>query len=576
MDRLFLSGLVREIAPAVCGCRVRSVRIDPDGGALYLALSGSRARQELVLHVRPGTAGLFTRELPRVPGSLSPREANLGKLLVSSEIVSAETSELDRVVTIELEQTRLSGKKRRRALVFELVAARNSLFVVDADSSRVVDVVTTGSSRLAVGDRYRPLDPPPHASVPARDSEELEHRIGVSGSTIDHRSLLSATGWTPLLVTELLFLMESDNGVSLSIAFDTVQSGLQAKRPGLYVDRDQRHKVLLSPVTLASKSRLEPLPVESFNAAMAEAVRITVNAERSSGARQRLGAGVSRRLKSLRTLTRKLEEQRRKLPEPGALRRKGETLLAGIGQAKRVGGASVRVPDPFHPEGRPIEIEIDPRMSIADNAERLFRRSRKAERTEIELRRRLDELQQQTLYAEGVGVSLDDAVGLDELEAIEREMEEQGLAAVRDKRARKGSREDPKRPTRRAGLATRLPPRSFRTHRGNVILVGRSARSNADLTFRLAKPGDLWLHASGIPGSHVVLKLSGAVEVDEQEIAEAAGYAAHFSKARHDLHVDVMVTERRNVSKIKGAPPGLVRVERARTVRVRPTPPESD
>jgi predicted ribosome quality control (RQC) complex YloA/Tae2 family protein len=85
----------------------------------------------------------------------------------------------------------------------------------------------------------------------------------------------------------------------------------------------------------------------------------------------------------------------------------------------------------------------------------------------------------------------------------------------------------------------------------------------------------LWFHASGIPGSHVVLKLAGAVEADEQEIAEAAGYAAHFSKGRNDAHVDVMVTARRHVTKIKGAPPGLVRVERTRTVRVRPTPPES-
>lgn len=571
MDRLFLSGLVREIASAVRGCRVRSVRLDADGGALSIELSGAAGRRELVLHVRPGTPGLFLREASTIPGSASPREANLGKLLASSEIVSTETSELDRVVTIVLEQTRLSGKKRRRALVFELVAARNSVFVIDADSSHIVDVISTspgGSARLVVGDRYRHLVPPPHASAPARDSQELERRLAEAGGEYDRATLLFATGWTPLLVKELLFSFESDDAKSLSAAFDTLHDRLHENRPVLYVDPNQAHKVELSPMTLASRSELKPFPMESFNAAMAEAVRRSADSERSGTARQRLGASVTRRLKSLRALTRKLELQRGKLPEPAALRRKGETLLAGIGHAERVGAASVRVPDPFHPEGRPIEIEIDPRFGIADNAERLFRRSRKAERTEVELARRLEQLQQQTAYAEGAAVSLEDAVDLGELEAIERELEEQGLIADKSQAA-------PRRPTRRSGPATRLPPRSFRTHRGNVILVGRSARSNADLTFRLARPDDLWFHASGIPGSHVVLKLAGAVEADEQEIAEAAGYAAHFSKGRNDAHVDVMVTARRHVTKIKGAPPGLVRVERTRTVRVRPTPPES-
>lgn len=577
MDRLFLTGLVREIASRVRGCRVRSVRLGPDGGALLLALSGSGERQELVLHVRPATAGLFTRELSRIPGSASPREANLGKLLVSAEIISAETSELDRVVTIELEQTRLSGKKRRRALVFELVAARKSVFVIDADSSRIVDVVSTGTARMVVGDRYHPLDPPPHASAPARDTDELEGRLAAAAVPYDERSLLSATGWTPLLVNELRYMMESEDSASLNSAFETLQGRLQRGEPVLYVDPNQRQKVELSPVTLTSRRRLEALPMETFNAAMLEAVRRTVDAERSSAARQRLGGAVTRRLKSLKVLTRKLEQQRQKLPEPSSLRQKGETLLAGIGRAERVGATNVRVPDPFHPEARPIEIEIDPRIGIADNAERMFRRSRKAERTEVELRRRLEELEQQTAYAEGMALSLEAAVGLVELEAIEREMEEQGMVAERAERGRlpKGALKKTARPS---ASAPRLPPRSFRTHRGSVILVGRSARSNAELTFRLARPDDLWFHASGMPGSHVVLKLAGAAEADEREITEAAGYAAHFSKGRNDSYVEVMVTEKRHVSKIKGAPPGLVRVDRMRTVRVRPTPPgpESD
>lgn len=573
MDRLFLAGLVREIHSSVAGARVRTVRVDGNGGdvrSLTLSLNKSGAPSELVLHLGPGSAGLFTREIARKSVRARPREAKLEKFLASSVIASVDMSELDRVATIVLEQTRLSGKKRRLALVLELVAARKSLYVIDVDSSSVVDCLSTGTARLATGDRYRALDPPPHAALPAANADELERRIKEAGVEalegpkmkveLDKNTLLSVTGWTPLLVKEMQFLIET-GGESAASAFDDLQNRLRASQPVLYVDPDRTSTVLLSPITLASETELSPRAMASFNAVMAEAMRLTVDAERFAALRRRLGSAVRRRHKSLRALRLKLEKQQGLLPSPGELRQKGETLLAGLGQAERIDDAHVRLSDPFHPEGRPIEMEIDPRLGLAENAERMFRRSRKVERTEVELQRRLERVERHVAYAEGVRVSLDDARELDELESIRREMEEQNLLA-------------PEKTSTRSGDGTkRLPPRSFTTHRGNVILVGRSGRSNAELTFRLAKPDDLWLHASGMSGSHVVLKRSGSLEPDEKEILEAAGYAAYFSKGRHDTSVDVMVTARRNVRKIKGAPPGLVRVANVKTVRVRPTPP---
>ena len=587
MDRLFLAGLVREIDSAVAGARVRGVRVDSNGRSLTLSLnkSGNKsgkksgASSELELHLGPGNAGVFTREIARKTGRARPREAKLEKLLASSVIVSVDMSELDRVVTIVLEQTRLSGKKRHLALVLELVAVRKSVYVIDVDSSNVIDCLSTGTARLNPGDRYRALDPPPHASLPAANADELERRIAEATpegpdnpdkpnkpnkeAELDNDTLLSATGWTPLLVKEMQFLIK-EKGESPASAFDDLQNRLRASRPVMYVNPERTSTVLLSPITLESEAELEPRPMASFNAVMAEAVRLTGDAERSQALGQRLGSAVSRRDKSLRTLRQKLERQQGQLPQPAELRQKGETLLAGLRQAERIDDTHVRLPDPFHPEGRPIEMEIDPRLGLPENAERMFRRSRKVERTEVALRRRLEEVEHKLAYAEGVRVSLDDARGPDELvelESIRREMEEQDLLA-------------PDKTSVRSHDGTkRLPPRSFTTHRGNVVLVGRSARSNAELTFRLAKPDDLWLHASGMPGSHVVLKRSGSIEPDEQEIWEAAGYAAYFSKGRNDTYVDVMVTARRNVSKIKGAPPGLVRVSNVKTVRVRPKPP---
>lgn len=573
MDRLFLAGLVREIDAAVAGARVRAVRVENDRGSgrsLILTLNkpGKRsgAASELVLHLGPGSAGMFTRETARTTSRARPREAKLEKLLGSAAIASVVVAELDRVVTIALEQTRLSGKKRHRALVLELMAVRTSVYVIDVDSSNIVDCLSTGTPRLAAGDRYRALAPPPYASLPAANADELERRIEEVTSQrgeLDDNTLLFATGWTPLLVKEMQFLIQ-EKGESPASAFVELQKRLSAAEPVLYVEPHRAFSVTASPLALESETELSPRPMGSFNAVMAEAVRRTGDAGRSHALRQRLSSAVSRRRKSLGTLRQKLGRQQGQLSPPAELRQRGETLLAGLRQAERIDDSHVRLPDPFHPRGRLIEIEIDPRLGLPENAERMFRRSRKAERTEVALRRRLEDVEQQLAYVEGVRVSLDDVTGpdeLDELESIRREMEEENLLTPE------------KVSVRSQGDTKRLPPRSFTTHGGNVVLVGRSARSNAELTFRLAGPNDLWLHAAGMPGSHVVLKRSGSREPDDEDILEAAGYAAYFSKGRHDTHVDVMVTARRNVAKIKGAPPGLVRVANVKTVRVRPKPP---
>jgi predicted ribosome quality control (RQC) complex YloA/Tae2 family protein len=85
----------------------------------------------------------------------------------------------------------------------------------------------------------------------------------------------------------------------------------------------------------------------------------------------------------------------------------------------------------------------------------------------------------------------------------------------------------------------------------------------------LAAPGDLWLHAQGIPGSHVLIKVKPQEETPPDVIEEAARLAVLNSKARGSSNVPVFLAEARHVSKFKGARPGLVRIARYRTINVR-------
>ena len=107
---------------------------------------------------------------------------------------------------------------------------------------------------------------------------------------------------------------------------------------------------------------------------------------------------------------------------------------------------------------------------------------------------------------------------------------------------------------------------------GFTVLVGRSARANDELTFGVASPRDLWLHASGHSGSHVVIKVpENGGEVPRTVVERAAAWAAWHSKARNSGgKVEVHVCRVADVRKPRGVPAGTVELRRYDRVRVYP------
>ncbi len=106
-------------------------------------------------------------------------------------------------------------------------------------------------------------------------------------------------------------------------------------------------------------------------------------------------------------------------------------------------------------------------------------------------------------------------------------------------------------------------------------MVGRSPIENADLTFRVARPNDLWFHAKGTPGAHVILRRSDRAETPDEDLQTAAALAAYYSKARGSLAVPVDYTLRKHVRKQRAAPPGLVWYTQARTILAKPGQPDA-
>jgi predicted ribosome quality control (RQC) complex YloA/Tae2 family protein len=110
--------------------------------------------------------------------------------------------------------------------------------------------------------------------------------------------------------------------------------------------------------------------------------------------------------------------------------------------------------------------------------------------------------------------------------------------------------------------------RRFTSPDGMEVLVGRTARDNDVLTFQIASQRDFWLHVAGAPGSHVIVRNpEGLASLPRETLRFAAELAARHSKAREGGQVSVHLALVKDVSKVKGAPPGQVSLRRYRSVR---------
>lgn len=181
-------------------------------------------------------------------------------------------------------------------------------------------------------------------------------------------------------------------------------------------------------------------------------------------------------------------------------------------------------------------LELDPRLTIAENMARRFRQAAKAERglTIAKVRRETIEAER-TSIAETGHLSVTPSV----------------------------SAGNPSRPQRASARGGAEGFRIFRSSDGFRILQGKNSKANHKLVTREANPFDYWLHAADGPGSHVLIKRDHAgQDVPRRTIEEAAVLAALRSWQAQEGKVRVLLALAKDVHPIKGAPPGQVRVDK--------------
>jgi predicted ribosome quality control (RQC) complex YloA/Tae2 family protein len=192
-----------------------------------------------------------------------------------------------------------------------------------------------------------------------------------------------------------------------------------------------------------------------------------------------------------------------------------------------------------------------------ENAQRYFKDYRKAKDGAEEIPALLAQVEWELRYLDQLEADLEMASTQPEVQEVRRALGEAGYLKGEKRRRR----------------PPRSQPLTFRSPDGLTILVGKNSRQNEEVTFRRASAGDLWLHARGVPGAHVIIK-SGGQEVPEATLHQAAGLAAYYSQDRGATQVAVDYTQRRHVRRVRGARPGLVTYDHEQTLHVTPRGPE--
>lgn len=433
-----------------------------------------------------------------------------------------------------------------------------------------------GASRPALpGQLYQPPPQPAGLAPDALDAAQARSLLDGAPSDVALWRVLvdGLLGVSPQTAREIVYRALGDvqaragqvKGVASLV--ETVAAWVEMLRDGRWqpcLARDAAGAPLaFAPYLLTQRTDavLEPLPSISRAVDLFYGERAQTSGDAYAAARRQTAASLERAVRSLEKRQAALQRELRPAEEIERLRASGEWILA---LATQIAPRQTELPLPEGVELPPIR--LDPALSPAENAAAYFKRYRKARRAAEMGQPRLEALAAELSYLEQLGADLALAADRNEIDAVRAALAEAGYARQRRQAARSDAGQN---------TVQVQGPRRYTSREGYAILVGRNSRQNEHITCDLAGPDDLWLHARGWPGSHVVIR-SGGQPVSEETVRQAAGLAAFYSKAQREAWVDVIVVERRRVRRPPGPRhPGMVMVDGERVVRVRPAVPDS-
>ena len=563
LDALCLTAVAAELRAAVAGGKIDKL-YQPTRDEVVLYVRGQGENVRLLLSANPGhpRANLTTlnRENPEQPPMFCML---LRKHLQGARILELNQPPLERILEFRLETLDELGDRVERRLVLEAMGRHSNLILLDGegrimDCLRRVDSDMSARRQVLPGLFYRQPPEPDKLNPFTIEPEELRLVLeNPLGKEWDKLLLDSFTGLSPLVARELAFRAGGEQE-RLAAELEKLKNNVNENglTPYLLVREGKPVDFTVLPI-LQYGPEMESRPQASFSQMLDEFYERREAADR---VRQR-GQDLVKAVTSARDRTaRKLANQTRELEatrDRERLRELGDILTSNLHAMER-GMEVLRAVDFYDPEGREVEIRLDPLLAPQQNAAKYYKDYNKAKTAEQMLTIQLEKGTRELEYLNSVLENLSLAEGERDLQEIRQELVETGYLR-RGKTAAK-------RQKRVSGK-----PMEFRSSAGLRISVGKNNSQNDQLTTKLAYKSDIWLHTQKIHGSHVILWLEGG-EADAQSLTEAAILAATFSQAGEGSRVPVDYTPVKYVKKPAGARPGMVVYTTYQTAVVDPDP----
>ncbi len=214
--------------------------------------------------------------------------------------------------------------------------------------------------------------------------------------------------------------------------------------------------------------------------------------------------------------------------------------------------SSLGVPQPLQPDstraildyetGETVKVPCDPKLSLKEQVAKFYqnqkRKLRRLQEAELRLERfneTLEKLQSafNTLTVEENWENLTSAEQLLQLPSTPPT-----ALSEKEKKARKG---------------LFWSGKSFTSCDGMTIHVGRNKDENLELTFKIARGNDLWLHVRGRPGAHAVIPIQAGKSASLETLLDAAHLVIHYSGGENWGKAEVDYTFKKYVKRIKNS-----------------------
>ena len=537
-DGFFLHHLTKELQDELLYGRIQKVN-QPFEHELVLTIRNNRKNYKMLLSAHPVFGRLQITKTdfqnPQTPNTFT---MIMRKYLQGAVIENITQIENDRVLEIAFSNKNEIGDNIKVTLVVEIMGKHSNIILIDKAESKIIESIkhigfSQNSYRTILPGSTYIAPPKTDAKNPFTVSDEKLFEI-LQTEDLAPRHLQKLFQGLGRDTAENLAAQLSDDKLKQFRAFFArpVQPNMTDKSfAAVPFDKSGQ--------TFDSLSEL----LDVFYQDKAERDRVN---QQSSDLIHRVQTELDKNIKKLA----KQEKELAATENAEEFRQKGELLTTYLSM---VPNNQDQVELDNYYTNEKITIALDKSLPPNQNAQRYFKKYQKLKEAVKHLTGLIEETKHTITYLESVETALSHA-SISDIEDIREELVETGFV---------------KRRTRDKRHKRKKPEQYLASDGKTIIIVGRNNLQNDELTFKMAKKGELWFHAKDIPGSHVLIKDN--LNPSDEVKTDAAELAAYYSKARLSNLIQVDMIEAKKLNKPTGAKPGFVTYTGQKTLRVTPT-----